>query len=124
MESQVSSERDLYQMLEVSRDAGDDAIKKAYRRLALQYHPDKTGGDPESTERFKEIKHAYEVLSNPEKRARYDRYGPAGIDSNGGGSGGADFGFGGFGPFADIFDVVFGAGARGAGAGARRGGGG
>ena len=111
MESKVASTQDYYEVLGVSREAGADEIKKAFRKLALVYHPDKNGGDAAATERFKEIKMAYDVLGDPDKRARYDRFGPAGVDGNGGG----DFGFGGgnFGPFGDIFDVFFGGGGRG-----------
>ncbi len=114
MESKVA---DYYEVLGVARDAGADEIKKAFRKLALLYHPDKNGGDAAATERFKEVKLAYDVLSDPDKRARYDRFGAAGVDAGAG----ADFGFGGnFGGFGDIFDVFFG-GAGGAARGAERG---
>ena len=66
---------DYYQLLEVDRGAGPEDIKRAYRRLARQYHPDVNGNDPESAERFKEINKAYSVLSDPDKRQRYDTYG-------------------------------------------------
>lgn len=108
MEHQVADGQDYYQLLGLSREAGADDIRKAYRRLARQYHPDMNGGDAAATERFKQINKAYDVLSNPDKRARYDRFGSAGVDGE---VGGGDAGFGGFG---DIFDVLFGAGARGA----------
>ncbi len=80
--------RDVYETLEVSRNATDDEIKRAYRRLALQYHPDRNSGDKASEEKFKEITEAYEVLSNPELRARYDRYGEAGLKGGMGGGAG------------------------------------
>lgn len=113
MRSQVPSQRDYYEVLGVSRDAGQDEIRKAYRRLARQHHPDVNPDDPEAAERFKELSQAYEVLSDPQKRARYEQFGQAGVDGNGA----TDFGFGGgFGSFSDIFDVFFGGGAAGAGA--------
>jgi len=97
--------KDYYEILGISRDASEEEIKKAYRRLALKYHPDRNPGDKVAEERFKEINEAYACLSDPEKRANYDRFGTAeGV--------GADFGFGGFGDFAsgfgDIFDDIFG----------------
>ncbi len=106
------TKRDYYEVLEVSRDADGSVIKKAYRRLAIKYHPDKNPGDPEAEEKFKEAAEAYEVLSDPQKRQRYDAYGHAGVD-HGGHSGGwtmedifAQFGdvFGGGGsPFESFF---------------------
>ncbi|MDN5347501.1 MAG: molecular chaperone DnaJ [Clostridia bacterium] len=102
------SKRDYYEVLGVSRDATAEEIKKAYRRLARQYHPDMNPGNKEAEEKFKEIQEAYEVLSDPEKRSRYDQFGHAGT------AGGPDFGgFGGFGGsdfggFGDIFDIFFG----------------
>ncbi|WP_287417305.1 DnaJ domain-containing protein, partial [Oceanithermus sp.] len=69
--------KDYYAVLGVSRDASQEEIKKAYRKLALKYHPDKNPGDPSAEERFKEINEAYAVLSDPEQRARYDRFGTA-----------------------------------------------
>jgi molecular chaperone DnaJ len=118
----VAEVQDYYQALGVSRNAGQEEIRKAYRSLARQCHPDVNGGNPEATARFKQINQAYEVLSDPEKRARYDRFGVDGIDANQR-AGGGDFGGGGFGPFSDIFDVIFGgaAGAAGTQAGPERG---
>src|SRR5262245_35859809 len=79
--------RDLYDILEVAHDASDADIKKSYRRLAMQFHPDRNGGDKAAEERFKEITEAYDVLRDPDKRARYDRYGMAGITGPTGGGG-------------------------------------
>jgi molecular chaperone DnaJ len=92
------SKRDYYEVLGVSKDAGADEIKKAYRKQALKFHPDKNPGDNTAEEKFKEAAEAYEVLSNPDKKARYDRYGHAGV---GGAAGG---GFGGGMTMEDIFD--------------------
>lgn len=104
----MANASDLYSVLGVARDASADDIRKAYRGLARKYHPDVNGGSAEATERFKEINQAYEVLSNPEKRARYDRLGTTGAEGDmGGGEGGFGFG-GGFANFNDIFDMVFG----------------
>lgn len=107
----MSTKRDLYEVLGVNRDANDDEIKKAYRRLAMKHHPDRNPDNPKSEEAFKEAKHAYEVLSDAQKRAAYDQYGHAGVDPQagmGGGPGGA--GMGGFADaFGDIFGDIFGA---------------
>lgn len=92
--------RDYYEVLEVSRDADAEAIKKAYRKLALKYHPDRNNGSKEAEERFKEATEAYEVLRNPEKRAAYDRYGHAGVKAGAGAGGG----FAGF-NFADALEI-------------------
>lgn len=96
---------DYYELLECSRDADGDTIKRAYRKLAMQHHPDRNQGDAEAEQKFKEINEAYDVLKDPEKRAAYDRYGHAAFEQGGGGRGAGDFGFGGF---ADIFDEMFG----------------
>ncbi len=113
------SKRDYYEILELSKNATAEEIKKAYRQKALKYHPDKNPGDTEAEEKFKESAEAYEVLSNPEKKARYDRYGHAGLGNGGGGYGG---GFGGgmcmediFSQFGDIFGGAFGGGFGGGG---------
>ena len=76
---------DFYQILEISRDASDDDVKKAYRKLAMRYHPDRNGGSKEAEEKFKEITEAYDVLRDPQKRSVYDRYGEAGLRGGGGG---------------------------------------
>lgn len=78
------AKRDYYEILGVSKSANAEELKKAYRKLAIQYHPDKNTGDKESEERFKEVAEAYNVLSDPNKRARYDQFGHAGVNSNGG----------------------------------------
>jgi len=105
------SKRDYYEVLGVPRTASEEEIKKAYRKLARKYHPDVNRDDPTAEEKFKEINEAYEVLSNPEKRAQYDQFGHAAFDaSQGGGFGAGGFGTGGFGTsgFGDIFDMFFG----------------
>jgi molecular chaperone DnaJ len=106
------AQRDFYEVLGVSRDASAEQIKKAYRKLAIKYHPDKNPGDHEAEEKFKELGRAYEVLSDPQQRAAYDQYGPDAFDarSRARGAGG---GFGGFHDPFDIFREVFGGGAGG-----------
>lgn len=101
-------ERDYYEVLGVTRDADGDTIKKAYRKLAMQYHPDKNPGDKEAEDKFKECSVAYEVLSNSEKRTRYDRFGHSGLGGMGG-MGGQPFGDVGdiFEAFGDIFGDFF-----------------
>ena len=96
--------RDYYEVLEVNRNASDSEIKKAYRRLAVKYHPDKNPGDKAAEDNFKELSEAYEVLSEPQKRAQYDQFGHAGM----GGGGFSSGGFGGGSPFGDIFGDIFG----------------
>ena len=111
----ATTERDLYQVLGVERGASEAEIKRAFRKLAQQWHPD-VNKDPEAEARFKEASEAYQILSDPERRQRYDTFGRAGVD---GGAGGPGAGFEGFGGFSDIFDAFFG-GAAGGGS-ARRG---
>ncbi|MBA2655869.1 MAG: molecular chaperone DnaJ [Tatlockia sp.] len=105
-------QKDYYEILGVSRSADDAEIKKAYRKLAMKHHPDRNSNDRDSEEKFKELQKAYAVLSDQQKRAAYDRFGHAGVDSSMGGGGG---GFGGFGDvFEDIFENIF-SGGRGQG---------
>ena len=105
--------RDYYDVLGVSRDADADEIKKAYRKLALKYHPDKNPDDKQAEDLFREAAEAYEVLSDIEKRDMYDRYGHAGVAGGGFGNGFGDFGFRGFDDiFNDVFGDIFGMGRR------------
>ncbi len=119
----MAEKRDYYEVLGVAKTANADEIKKAYRKAAIKYHPDKNPGDKEAEEKFKEAAEAYDVLSNPDKRARYDQFGHAGMSgAAGGGFGG---GFGGFSmedifsQFGDIFGGHFGGGFRSSGGGQR-----
>ena len=114
------SKRDYYQVLGVAKNAGEADVKKAYRRLAMKFHPDRNPGDKEAEEKFKEAKEAYEVLTDTQKRATYDQFGHAGIDAarQGGAPGGAGGFHGGdaFGDiFGDVFGDIFGGGRRGGG---------
>ena len=84
----MAEKRDYYEVLGVGKTATADEIKKAYRKKAVQYHPDKNPGDKAAEEKFKEAAEAYEVLSDPQKRQRYDQFGHAGVDPNYGGGGG------------------------------------
>ncbi|MCP4638146.1 MAG: molecular chaperone DnaJ, partial [Methyloversatilis sp.] len=103
------AKKDFYDILGVNRDASDDEIKKAYRKLAMKYHPDRNPDSKEAEDKFKEAKEAYEILSDGQKRAAYDQYGHAGVDPNMGGGAGGGQGFGGFGDaFGDIFGEIFG----------------
>ena len=109
------AKRDYYEILGVGRSASVDELKKEYRKLALQYHPDRNPEDPEAEERFKEVSEAYAVLSDPGKRRAYDRFGHQGVGMGGAGHGAPDFGD--LGSFTDLFNDLFGDifGARGGG---------
>ena len=98
------SKRDYYETLEVSNTATDAEIKKAFRRLAMKYHPDRNPDDVEAEASFKEAKEAFEVLSNASKRAAYDQFGHAGVDQSVGGGG---FSGGGFAMLSAIFSVIY-----------------
>ncbi|MGQ0752428.1 MAG: molecular chaperone DnaJ, partial [Betaproteobacteria bacterium] len=103
------AKKDYYEVLGVNRDASEEDIKKAYRKLAMKYHPDRNPDNPKAEERFKEAKEAYEILTEPNKRAAYDQYGHAGVDPSA--AAGAGAGFGGFADaFGDIFGDIFGGG--------------
>ena len=103
------SKRDFYEVLGVNRDAGEEEIKKAYRKLAMKFHPDRNPDNQKAEEQYKEAKLAYEVLSDANKRAAYDQYGHAGVD----GAAGGGSGFGSFSDaFGDIFGDIFGGGRR------------
>ena len=113
----MAEKRDYYEVLGLQKGAGDDEIKKAFRQLAKKYHPDLNPGDKEAETKFKEVNEAYEVLSDKEKRQRYDQFGFAGVDPSygagapGGAGGAGGFGgFGGFGDLGDLFGDIFGGG--------------
>ena len=110
----AENKHDYYEVLGVDKGADLDAIKKAYRKMAMKYHPDRNPDNKEAEEKFKEVGEAYEVLSDSDKRARYDQYGHAGVDPNFGAGGYGGSGFGGFGDFGDLGDIFgsfFGGGA-------------
>src|SRR6476659_4464277 len=103
------AKRDYYEILGVTRNANDEEIKKAYRKLAIKYHPDKNPDDKHAEEKFKEAAEAYEVLSSAEKRQRYNQFGHAGVGSAGGGFGGGGMNMDDiFSQFGDIFGGAFG----------------
>jgi len=110
----AENKRDYYEVLGVEKGASAEEIKRAYRKAAMKYHPDRNPGDKEAEEKFKELGEAYEVLSDDDKRARYDQFGFQGVDPNFGGGAGFDGGFGGFGfgDLGDIFGDIFGGGSR------------
>lgn len=119
--------KDLYNILGVSREASADELKKAYRKLAMKYHPDQNKDNPEAEAKFKDINHAYDILKDDQKRAAYDRFGEAAFDGSMGGGGGArggahGFAGGGFGGFSDIFEDIFGDAMGGRGFGGQGGG--
>ncbi len=119
----MAEKRDYYEVLGLSKGASDEEIKKSYRKLAKQYHPDLHPGDKECEDKFKEIGEAYEVLSDADKKAKYDQFGHATFDPNSGFGGGAYGGFGGFDDLGDILGNIFGGGFGGfggSGGGARR----
>jgi molecular chaperone DnaJ len=112
METKSMAKRDYYEVLGVNRDASEEDLKKAYRRLAMKWHPDRNPDNPKAEEHFKEAKEAYEVLCDAGKRAAYDQFGHAGVDPASAGAAGA--GMGGFGDiFSDIFGEIFGGGRGG-----------
>src|SRR5271170_4619356 len=108
----MATPRDFYEILGVQKNAGADELKKAYRKLAMQHHPDRNPGDKKAEEKFKELSHAYDILSDEQKRAAYDRFGHEAFQGGGGGSGfhpgagGEGFDFSS--SFADIFEDLFG----------------
>ena len=108
----MAENRDYYEVLGVEKGASEDEIKRAYKKLARKYHPDMNPGDKEAEEKFKEINEANEVLSNPDKRQKYDQFGFAGVDPNYGAGQGGGYGAGGFdfGDLGDIFGSFFGGG--------------
>ena len=107
------SKRDYYEVLGLNKGASDDELKKAYRKLARQYHPDVNKDNPEAAEKFKELSEAYAILSDPEKKSRYDQMGHAAFEGGSGFSGAEGFDFSGFGGgFEDIFENFFGGGGR------------
>ena len=119
----MAAKRDFYEVLGVSKSASQDEIAKAYRKLALKFHPDSHPGDEDATKKFKEGAEAYEVLSDAQKRARFDQYGHAGLEGNGGGFRDVGDIFEAFGDVfgGTIFEDFFGGGRSGGGGRSRRG---
>ena len=112
----MAEKRDFYEVLEIDKSASDEDIKKAYRRLAKKYHPDLNPGDKTAEEKMKEVNGAYEILSDKDKKAKYDQFGHAGVDrSNGGGDGGGFSDFGDLGDLGDMFGSVLSGGEGGGG---------
>jgi molecular chaperone DnaJ len=110
----ATKKRDYYEVLGLNRDASEEEIRKAYRKLAMKYHPDRNPDSKDTEEKFKEAKEAYEILSEADKRRAYDAYGHAGVNPQMGGMGAGEAGFSGFAEaFGDIFSDIFGGGARG-----------
>ena len=111
----MADKRDVYETLGISKNASADEIKQAYRKMAKKYHPD-LNHEPGAADKFKEVQEAYDILSDADKKARYDQYGWPGVDPQAGGFGGGAGGFGGagadFGDLGDIFAQFFGGGAR------------
>src|SRR5258708_11282367 len=104
--------QDYYELLGVNRTASADDLKKAFRKLAMQHHPDRNQGDKDAERKFKDLNHAYDILKDPDKRAAYDRYGAAAFEGGAGGpfQGGQGFDFGSV--FGEIFEDMFGAGGQ------------
>jgi molecular chaperone DnaJ len=119
----MAAKKDYYEVLGVSKNATADELKKAYRKLAMKYHPDRNQSNKEAEVKFKEVSEAYDVLRDDQKRAAYDQYGHQAFEGGMGGNRGGSSGFGGFSDFSDIFEEVFGRGFGGGFEGARRGGG-
>ena len=117
----MANKRDYYEVLGVNKNATEAELKKAYRKMAMKYHPDQNQGDKEAEEKFKEVNEAYEVLSDSQKRAQYDQFGHAAFEQGGMGGGGGFYGQGfDMGDLGDIFGSMFGFGGFGGGGAARR----